>query len=443
MSEPLLAGFAVREITPPLGVTMAGFAARKGGATGVHDSLYTQAMVLNKDSRWVAVISMDLVEASDFLVNRVRQAVSTKTEIPADAILVGSTHNHSGPLISGRFGEFENQEVVDMIATATIEAVLEAVQNLRPVRMKVGSASVPDVAKNRRSLEPSPDPEVNFIGFYADRRLIGCLVNFPLHATVLGAENRQYTADYPGYLRRTIQEKYPDCCIVFLNGAAGNINIGYSADASALGEVFDFRTFAKAAEVGGKLGSAVINGLGTAEWVDSVAIEARECHVPLPLKELPSTKELKQKITQSTQKIEELRAAGAPIADISKAEVGKIYLECLQDAMLRRGIEGQRELAMPVQALRIGPAILVAIPGELFVELGLAIRQSQRNLQVFLVGYANGSWGYLPNRNAFGQGGYEVETSIFNENMGEALVDGASQLVRSLVSDGGENCGGI
>jgi hypothetical protein len=66
------------------------------------------------------------------------------------------------------------------------------------------------------------------------------------------------------------------------------------------------------------------------------------------------------------------------------------------------------------------------------VELGLGIRQSRKDLQVFVAGYANGSWGYLPTSDAFSQGGYEVETSVFNENMGEALVKGASQLVASF-----------
>ncbi|NMB24639.1 MAG: hypothetical protein GX986_03815, partial [Firmicutes bacterium] len=65
----------------------------------------------------------------------------------------------------------------------------------------------------------------------------------------------------------------------------------------------------------------------------------------------------------------------------------------------------------------------------LFVELGLGIRQSRQDLHVFVAGYANGSWGYLPTADAFELGGYEVETSVFDENMGNALVDGASKLV--------------
>ena len=432
MSESLLAGFATQEITPPLGVTMAGFAARKGGATGVHDELYTHVMVLKSGPKWAAVVSMDLVEAPDYLVSRIRRQISEKTEIPANAVLIGSTHTHSGPLVSGRFGETEELAVTGQIEDATITAVLQALEDLKPVKVKVGSAEVGGVAKNRRSLEPSPDPEINFVGFYAGDALTGCLVNFPLHATVLGAENRLFTADYPGYLRRTISKTHPNCRTLFLNGAAGNINIGYSADASALGEVFDFRTYAKAAEVGEKLGTAVIRGLDAVDWVDDAIVEVRNSEVPLPLKELPSLTQLDGEIAKKAQTIEQLRLQGTNPKEVGKVELEKIYLECLRDSVLRRGIDGHTELAMPIQALRVGPAVLVAIPGELFVELGLGIKQSRKDLQVFVAGYANGSWGYLPTSDAFGQGGYEVETSVFNESMGEALVKGASQLVASF-----------
>lgn len=432
MGELLMAGFAVEKITPPLGVTMAGYAARKGGATGVHDDLYAHVMFLKQGSQSAVVISLDLEEVPDDLVKAIREHVSADTSIPVEAILVAATHTHSGPLVGSRLGENADPAVVEGIRKATTIAAVKAAGDLETVRIKVGSASVRDVAKNRRSLEPSPDPEVNFIGFHVDTQLIGCVVNFPLHATVLGAENRLYTADYPGYLRRTIQERHPGCCTLFLNGAAGNLNIGYSADASALGERFDFRTFENAAEVGKKLGTAVVTGLDAADWVDEPIIEVRHNQVPLPLKSLPSIAELDGSIAQLTRKMNELCVAGASPTEVSEVEIATVYLKCLKDSMLRRGIEGQQELAMPLQAVRIGPAILLAIPGELFVELGLAVRRSRRDMHVFIVGYANGAWGYLPNRDAFDQGGYEVQTSIFDENMGEALVRGASELVSSF-----------
>ena len=429
MSEELLAGFAVKAIKPPLGVTMAGFAARKGGSTGTHDELRTHAMVLKSGTEWAVVVSMDLVEAPDDLVERVRNRVSAATDIPEGAILIGSTHTHSGPLVSGRFGATEESAVINQIEEATIDAILSALKGLEPAKIKIGSMEVHDIARNRRSLEPSPDPWVNFIGFYSREVLVGCLVNFPLHATVLGAENRLLTADYPGYLRSTIQKAHPDCCTLFLNGAAGNINIGYSADASALGEVFDFRTFEKATEVGEKLGAAVVEGLAMAKWTKDIALEVQNARVPLPLKKLPSVQELNSRIEQQSEAVKRLRVQGAAEGAVAKAEISKIYLECLRDSMVRRGIEGHTELAMPIQAIRIGSAVLVAIPGELFVELGLGIRQSRQDLHVFVAGYANGSWGYLPTADAFELGGYEVETSVFDENMGNALVDGASKLV--------------
>ena len=418
MNTLLTAGFAVHSLNPPLGATMAGYAARRGGATGVHDELGAHVMILRRLSDSVMVISLDLEEVPDELALAIRQDVSDRTGVPMKSILVAATHTHSGPLVAARLGKEADRAVAQDIRQAVLVAASEAAANMKSVTMKAGSASCPDVAKDRRNLEPSLDSQVNLIGFYAEQELVGCVVNFPLHATVLGAENRLYSADYPGYLRRTIQDNHPQCCTLFLNGAAGDINIGYSADASALGERFDFRTFEKAAEVGERLAEAVVSGLDRAHQVSDPILEVGINEVALPLKDPVGLDELNCRILDHR---------------INKRELKAIYLECLKDSILRQNLrEGQSEVIMPLQAIRIGSGVLVAIPGELFVELGLAIRESRKDVQIFVVGYANGAWGYLPDRKAFGQGGYEVETSIFSEGMGETLVRGAVRLVNSL-----------
>ena len=426
--EPLFAGFAARVITPSEGVAMAGYAARSGGAVGVHDDLYTNAAVLRHQDQLAILISLDLLEVPDYLATRICREIHERTQIPMDAILVAATHTHSGPVVI-ETSDARQQSVVDKIAEAAVDAALQALTALEPVKVKVGSVQVRGIAKNRRTLEPSPDCDLNFIGFYAGDELKGCIINFPLHPTVLGAENRQITADYPGYLRRTVEEAHPGCCVLFFNGATGNVNIGYSADASALGEVYNFRTFEKAAEIGGRLGQAAIDGLESGPWQEQVVIKVRKVDVSLPLKDLPGVQELEMMISRKAREIETLRGVHTATDKREQLEISKIYLECLKDLIAAHKLEGFREAAVPLQAVRIGSAVLLAVPGELFAELGLSIRQSRRDLQVFIVGYANGSWGYLPTPEAYGQGGYEVETSLFARSMGDVLVKGAVKLV--------------
>lgn len=418
MNPTFRAGFGVHRLQPPLGAPMSGYVARMGGAVGVHDQLGAHAMILRWKTSSVAVISLDLEEVPDELVAMIREDIHAQIGVPLEAIVVAATHTHSGPLVARRLGEDEDPAVVQDVRQAALAAAALAETNTKEGVFRVGSVSVPQVAKDRRTLEPSPDSQANFLGFYVQNDMVGCVVNFPLHATVLGAENRLYSADFPGYLRRALQRKHPQCCTLFLNGAAGDINIGYSADASALGERFDFRTFEKASEVGEALAQAVDVELKKAPKLSEPILRFGRHAVALPLKNLVSLDELDREISHHRQREQELTA---------------IYLECLKDSMLRRGLcEGQSEVIMPLQAIRIGSAVLLAVPGEPFVQLGLAIRESCRDRQVFVVGYANGAWGYIPSRSAFDQGGYEVETSIFAEGVGEALVRGAEMLIRSL-----------
>jgi neutral ceramidase len=85
-----------------------------------------------------------------------------------------------------------------------------------------------------------------------------------------------------------------------------------------------------------------------------------------------------------------------------------------------------------VQALRIGDLALVSAPGELFVELGLAIKQRSPFGQTMVLELANDSVGYLPTRRAFEEGAYEPEASLFGPGVGEQIVEAAIELLGRL-----------
>jgi hypothetical protein len=61
-----------------------------------------------------------------------------------------------------------------------------------------------------------------------------------------------------------------------------------------------------------------------------------------------------------------------------------------------------------IQVLQIGPAVLAGLPGEIFVQLGLTLKEAWRERPAFVLGYANGLVGYVPTREAYAEGGYEV-----------------------------------
>ena len=95
---------------------------------------------------------------------------------------------------------------------------------------------------------------------------------------------------------------------------------------------------------------------------------------------------------------------------------------------------------LEVQALRLdADTALVFLPGELFVELGLAIKRASPFRNTLVVAICNDRPGYVPTRKAFAEGSYEVLNSRVVPGAGERLVETALRLLREL----GPGVGGV
>ena len=78
----------------------------------------------------------------------------------------------------------------------------------------------------------------------------------------------------------------------------------------------------------------------------------------------------------------------------------------------------------------------VSLPGEIFVELGLAIKQDSPFQHTIIAELANGAIGYIPSRRAYAQGNYEVVSARCAEGSGERLVDAAVRILKGLHGSG-------
>ena len=74
--------------------------------------------------------------------------------------------------------------------------------------------------------------------------------------------------------------------------------------------------------------------------------------------------------------------------------------------------------------------MLVGIPGELFSELGKEIKSSTSLRQVTVLGYTNNDIGYIPARQAYAQGGYEINDAFKFYGYPAVLAPEAGDLVQ-------------
>ena len=411
-------GAAKVDITPPLGMQLEGYEVRTGGATGIHDPLHVRALVAEgADGTTVALVVADLIQVDPRLQGLVADEVLALTGIPRERLQLVGTHTHSGPRLA------EPSETEQMIGHAIAGAVARAWTDRREAVAAVGIGRVEGIGANRRPHGGPVDDRVTVTRFDgADGQPIATHVNYGCHPTTLGPNNLLYSADYPGVLCRLVDEAVGGVTI-FSTGPQGDVNPGgYSPEGSMVGVVVPWRTFESSERYGRLLADCVLavrDGLlpvaSDRAWGDARIVELRR-------KALPDAVEAREVATLA--RAAATRVAG--VADMSAdavyhAAVGAAYAELLADQAADPGRDGP--VPLRASALAIGPLLHIGVSGELFVDLGKAIRAALGDETTCVAALCDGSVGYLPTAEAFGVGGYEPNASLLQPGEGERLVE--------------------
>jgi neutral ceramidase len=434
------AGFHRVDITPPPGAPLAGFAARQGVATGVHDPLFANALVIESRGRGVAFVSLDVLGVAADFVGRVRDLITARTGLAGDAVMVSATHTHSAPVTVSTFfnpGASLDQTYMNRLAAAIVETVATAWARRTPARVGVASGRATDIGKNRRTADRLPvDEEVGIIRVAApDGRTRGVLINHACHPTVLGPDNLLLTGDFPAFTVARVESALgAQSFAMFVNGAQGNISTGHSSELSAIGVITPGRTFERAAEIGYRLADAVLEALPDIPVFDDLPLAHESRTIELPFNAYPPLTETAAALAAADEELAALERSDAPVETIGPAKTRRLY------ASIRNFYAGEGaalpagRLPTEIQGFRVGPALFVAVPGELFVEVALRLKAVTAH-PLYVMGITNGYIGYLPTRDAYRAGGYEVVSAKVTEASEELLVAAIRDLDRGLFSE--------
>ena len=385
-------GFSQVCITPPVGVHLEGYSARTLPSIGIHDDLYATALALEVNDKRIILISCDLIGLPAELSQVVKKRIRSRFGIHAEDVLIAATHTHSGPIVLGlQHRDDLSRKWMELLPDYVVGSVQAAISSLQEGAMAYGSTAVTYVAKNRRIPGGPIDPQLFVLHFKdINGEEIGGIVNYACHGTVLDYRNLFISSDYIGYLREYLNlARRPAIPFLFFNGAEGNINIGYSADLSALGkDVGRERTF-KVAERMGKV----------LAFESSRLIEEMEVYqIPQCAKTL--IRRIKIKIRKPRDQytlVQAIKAADDPLE--------RFYLsEELEFAKANP----PNEVDVDLQIIKLGDLYIFAVPGEPFVEIGLALKKYAGTSKSIVVGLANGWFGYIPTEKAFESVGYET-----------------------------------
>jgi neutral ceramidase len=443
------AGVAVVDITPPVPYRLCGsFSERL--STGIHDPLCAKAIVLRQDGRQLAMVFCDLAWITLDVSRGAREAAEKKTGIRKDDILIACTHSHTGPLLGCALRDcfheqaiakhgadpYEKIDYPALLADRIAEAIVRAHAALRPVTLAEGLAKEPGLSFNRRfhmkdgsvvmnpgKLNPNivrpagpidPDVDILLVRDAADSRPLASLTVFALHLDTLGGT--LYSADFPYWLEGSLRQDLGSNFVsLFGNGTCGDINhLNFmSAQAQPVGGPETKR-------IGQALAARVKAELPKLKRIERPRLGGRAETVLVPMQRF------------SPEEIAWAKASMEKIGTDKLSSLDQVKAYKITDAQLRKS----DVLPMLVQAFRLSDDVAaVALPGEVFVELGLAIKQASPFAVTMVIELAHDDIEYVPTRKAFGEGSYETVNSRVQPGGGEMAVEAAIRLLKQLKDD--------
>ena len=435
------------DITPAIGSEIPGNYLKQFHKA-LHDPCKVRAAYLEGNGKSVCLVGLDALMVPRHLVEKIR------ARLPGVELMIGASHSHSsGPVGMVQPGEYDHaspeiQELAYKLSSAadakylkhvedqTVLAVESARSNARATLWGFGAGKEEAAIFNRRFrmknglsvTHPRPgnpdivapagpvDGTVTVLGVFNDlKQLTGCVVNYSCHATT---SPNGISANWIYYMERAIRGVFGDAVVVvFLQGFSGDVTQVNNLDPSIAPTGLE-----SAQLVGGRVGAEAVK-----------VLLSMQPGAPMPIS------------TTSKQYIEGRRVPGEERVALAKAtdagttipRTSAEWVFAKEILLLDAQLAKSRSAQIEIQAIAIGPAVYVAAPGEMFVELGLAIRKESPFRFTNPVSLANGCVGYVPTMEAFGEqgGGYEQRLSSYTNlvpDAGPRMVRESIRLIQSL-----------
>lgn len=213
------------------------------------------------------------------------------------------------------------------------------------------------------------------------KELSGIVVFCTAHPNVLKGDSDVLSADYPG-MTREILEKTVNCPVMIVQGAAGNVNAKYRGSRKALKQMAHI------------LSGHILTMLPTVIYSPIVNVRTVSSTMQMKLKDIPEIDEIRSMVQLAEEQW-----------GVNTDEWLTIVLE-----KYKQGIR-QLSINLEVQLFQVNDGMFSGVPMEPFSETALEVKENLQNELAFFGGYTNGYIGYLPTKEEFSYGGYEVELS--------------------------------
>jgi len=423
------AGAAATKITPETPVWMAGYAARKNPSEGVAADLFAKALAIEDPlGTRLVIVTLDLISVPRTLRDWLQAAAQEKYGLPPSSLLMNASHTHCGPeLRASRLADEESkapyapaaERYVAELQQKLVALVGDALQRLEPARLDFQRARV-GFAMNRRRptthgysnaphFDGPVDHEVPVLRVTDPQGTpVAVLFGYACHNTTVG--DYLIRGDYAGYAQQYLEEDHPGLTALFLSGCGADQNPyprGREDHAKQHG-----RTLALAVEAALQTRPQPLRGPLCAALED-VALD----FAPVPPRE-------------------QLERTAAAQREPDRSHAQRLLKELEETGRIRS------TYPCPVQVVRFGRDLtLVALGGETVVDYALRLKRELAGPSVWVAGYSNDVFTYLPSARVLAEGGYEAGQAAkwgslpgpFTDTVEERVVGKVLELARQPI----------
>lgn len=424
-ADRLFAGAATAELPVPDGVPLAGYADRRGNSIGIHDVPQVAVLVLRQHEKAVVLAAVDLVAVDgDFAAE-----VATAAGVEPESLLLAASHTHSAPagVIDRPLSPGIDVSYRERVRAVIADTIRRALAEPRPARLRLARVRTEGIAANRNLPDKPVDNRVTTVSVLDQQgRLIACVVHFPCHPTVLGADNLLVSADFVGPLRDHFRQSASlgDAPIVFLNGASADVSTRFTRRG---------QDFAEVERLGAKLAKSASSSLHLGSQVVPRPMLCRSSLSDLPAKVVPTIETASSRVAVCKRELDAARQSRQDPKHIRRLETK------VQGATADLARSNGRGLsASPVRlfGVRIGPVAVLAVSAEVSSHVAAAIEADSPFEDTIVVGLANGYCGYVVG-DCDGEGEtYESLTSPFASEAAPHLVRDSLSLLREMAGSG-------
>jgi hypothetical protein len=421
-AEGWKAGVSSTVITPARSIWMAGYAARNQSSVGTLQDIYAKALAIEDNSgRRVVIVTTDLLGITAPLAANVSGRVAKQYGLSRDRLMFNSSHTHCGPVIGRMLAVAydlddaqwrEIDEYTKELEQKLVVTIGAALRDLRPARLSSGHSTA-GFAKNRR-VQFTPDGPVDHdVPILrvddASGHMRAVVFGYACHNTTFPAEMCRINGDYAGFAQAELEQKHPGAVALFV--------MGCGADANPFPRGTEEIARAHGKTLAGAVDGALDGPLAPVSGNVKTTFET----VSLAFDRPPSRDELNERLHDKNPFI---------------AKHAREMLNIL-------GNKGRlpADYPYPIQVWRFGNDLTwIALGGEVVVDYDLRLKSLFGKDRLWVSGYSNDVFAYIPSLRVLKEGGYEgggamiyyVQPAPWAASVESTIISATERMVRSV-----------